>query len=105
MANEPFLFYTGEGDKYFTGTAAWSLKGLAEALRKANLKSVEFHNARGDFEKWAEASLGDKTLAEKLKKVRLSKLNGKPLAEATARVVKERFDELSAQTRAATKYF
>jgi hypothetical protein len=105
MANEPFLFYTGEGDKHFTGTVAWSLKGLAEALRRASLKSVEFHNARGDFEKWAEASLGDKTLAEKLKKVRLSKLSGKPLAEATAKVVKQRFDELSAQTRAATKYF
>ncbi len=105
IANEPFLFYTGEGDKHFTGTAVWSLKGLAEALRKVNLKSVEFHNARGDFEKWAETSLGDKTLAEKLKKVRLSKLNGKPLAEATAKVVKQRFNELSAQTKAATKYF
>jgi alpha-amylase len=105
MANEPFLFYTGEGDKHFTGTVVWSLKGLAEALRKVSTKSVEFHNSRGDFEKWAEKSLGDQMLAGRLNKVGLSKLKGEPLANATAKVVKERFDELSAQTRAATKYF
>ncbi len=105
MANEPFLFYTGEGDKHFTGTVVWSLKGLAETLRKVNTKSVEFHNSRGDFEKWAEKSLGDQMLAGRLKKVGLSKLKGEPLANAIAKVVKERFAELSAQTRAATKYF
>lgn len=104
MANEPFLFYTGEGDKHFTGTMVWSLKGLADALRKVSVKSVEFHDGRGDFEKWAEKSLGDQMLAKRLKKVGLSKLKGEELAKTLADVVRERFDELCAQTRAATKY-
>jgi hypothetical protein len=69
------------------------------------VKSIEFHNARGDFEKWTEKSLGDRILEERLKKVRLSKLKGEPLAKAITKIVKERFEELSAQTRAATKYF
>jgi alpha-amylase len=38
-ANEPFLFYSGEGEKYFTGTLAWSLKGMVEALRRISRKS------------------------------------------------------------------
>lgn len=105
VANEPFLFYTGEGEKFYTGTMAWSLKGLVEALRKASTKSVEFHSARGDFEKWAEKSLLDKPLTERLKKIGLSKLKGKPLAEAIIRVAEERLDELNMQTQTATRYF
>jgi alpha-amylase len=104
-ANEPFLFYTGEGEKYFTGTMAWSLKGLVEALEKVSVKSVEFHDARGDFEKWVEKSLLDKVLAGRLRRARLSKLKGESLVKAVAKAVKERFDELSAQTQAVTKYF
>ena len=104
-ANEPFLFYTDEGETHFTGTMAWSLKGMTEILPKVSAKSVEFHNARGDFEKWAEKSLQDKPLAAQLKKVRLSRLKGERLAEAVAKVVKERFDELSTQVEATTRNF
>jgi alpha-amylase len=103
-ANEPFLFYTGEGEKYFTGTTAWSLKGIVETLRKVNAKSVEFHNTRGDFEKWAEKSLQDKTLAGQFKKIRLSRLKGEQLTEAVIKVAKERFDELSMQTQTTIRY-
>jgi alpha-amylase len=95
IANEPFLFHTGKGDEYFTGTMAWSLKGLIEALRRVSAKSVEFHNARGDFEKWAEKSLRDMMLMQRLKKIRLSKLKGEALPRAIIKVVKERSDELS----------
>jgi alpha-amylase len=104
-ANEPFLFHTGEGEEHYTGTMALSLKGLGQTLKKINLKPVEFHNARGDFEKWAEKSLRDKALAARLKKVRLSKLNGERLRKALAEAVTERFGELSAQAEAATGYF
>lgn len=104
-ANEPFLFYTDEGEEYFTGTRAWTLKGLAEALRKVNRKSVEFHNSRGDFEKWAEESLQDETLAKLLKKIRTSRLKGDALAEAIGKVVEQRFCELTEQAQAATQYF
>jgi len=104
-ANEPFLFYTGVGENHFTGIMAWSLKGLKKALQKIGTKSLEFHNSRGDFEKWAENSLYDKPLAENLKKIRLSKMKGETLRKSLIRVVKERFDELNRQTQAATKHF
>lgn len=104
-ANEPFLFYTGVGEKHFTGTMAWSLKGLTEALQKTSIKSIEFHNRRRDFEKWAEKSLHDKTLAEQLKKLRLSKIRGEVLRKSITKIVKKRFDELNMQMQKVTKYF
>jgi alpha-amylase len=104
-ANEPFLFYSGEGEKYFTGTLAWSLKGMTEALRKVNKKSVEFHQARGDFEKWAEKSLHDEILAKELSKMRAIKLKGEALTEAIGKIMEQRFRELTKQTQTATGYF
>ncbi len=104
-ANEPFLFYSNTGEKNFTGIMAWSLKGFTKALREVNVKSIEFHDSRGDFERWAEKSLHDKTLTEQLRKIRLSKLRGKMLRESLIKVVKERFNELSKQTQTATKYY
>jgi alpha-amylase len=104
-ANEPFLFYTGVGEKHFTGIMAWSLKGLTKAIRKISTKSLEFHNSRRDFEKWAEKSLKDKKLAKQLKAIRLSKLKGKQLREAIVKAVRERFNELNQQLQNATKYF
>ena len=104
-ADEPFLFYTGEEEKHYTGVMSWTMKGMAKALQKVSAKSLEFHNSRGDFEKWAEKSLRDKTLAGQLKKLRLSKLKGEPLAKALAGAVKERFEELNAQIETSTRYF
>jgi len=104
-ANEPFLFYNDVGEKHFTGTMAWTLRGFIKALQKINIKSLEFHNSRGDFEKWAKKSLIDKALSERLKKIRLSKLKGNMLRKSLITVVNERFNELSKQTQAATKYF
>jgi alpha-amylase len=103
-ANEPFLFYTGTGKKRFTGTMAWSLKGFVKALQEGNIKSIEFHNRRGDFERWAEKSLRDKEFAKQLKKVRLAKLKGEKLRKSIAEVAKERRKKLSQQMQ-ATKYF
>jgi alpha-amylase len=105
VANEPFLFHTNEGDKYFTGVMAWSLKGLEAALRKVNVKSVEFHNVRGDLEKWAEKSLQDQALAGQLKKIKASKLKGESLRNALIEAVKDRYHELNRQAQAVTRYF
>jgi len=104
-ANEPFLFYTGVGESYFTGMTAWSLKGFKKAFQKISIKSLEFHNSRGDFEKWAEKSLNDRTLAEQLKKIRLSKIKGEMLRKSLTKTAKERFDEISKQIQKTTRYF
>ncbi|MGC8998027.1 MAG: DUF5752 family protein [Candidatus Bathyarchaeia archaeon] len=104
-ANEPFLFYRGLGEENYTGIMAWSLKGFIKALQKAEIKSIEFHNNRGDFEKWAENSLHDKVLAKKLREIRLSKIRGQALRKALTAAAKERFSELVQQLKALTEYF
>jgi len=94
-ANEPFLFYKDVGEKYYTGIMAWSLKGFVKALQKAETKSIEFHNDRGDLEKWVENSLQDKVLARQLRKIRLSKLKGEELRSSIVEIAKKRFNKLN----------
>lgn len=103
-ANEPFLFYTGMGEKHYTGTMAWTLKGFLKALQKVNIKSIEFHKRRRDFEKWAKVSLCDNEFAKQLKKVGLSNLKGEKLRRSLTEVATERFKKLGQQMQ-ATKYF
>ena len=104
-ANEPFLFHTDVGEKFYTGVMAWSLQGFQNAMAKVNVRSLEFHDGRGDFEKWAEKSLQDKTLVEQLKDVRRSKARGEKLRNMLVIAVEKRFNELSQQTQDATRYF
>jgi alpha-amylase len=104
-ADEPFLFYTDVGKEYFTGIMAWSLKGFIKALQKVNIKSLEFHSTRGDFERWAEKSLHDKELAEQLKKTRLAKVKGEMLRKILTKISKERYKQVSRQVQKITKYF
>jgi alpha-amylase len=104
-ANEPFLFHTKLGKEYFTGVMTWSLKGFAKALETVDVKALEFHNRRGDFEKWAKYSLRDEVLARQLKEIKAAKLKGKELRKAVADAAKKRFKELSAQVQTAVKLF
>jgi alpha-amylase len=103
-ANEPFLFYRGKGEKRYTGVMVWSLKGFAEALQRISSRSIKFHSGKGDFERWAETSLRDSMLAERLREVRLSGAEGAKLRQSLVRAVEERFRELADQTQRATKY-
>jgi alpha-amylase len=103
--DEPFLFYTGLGERYFTGVRAWSMTGFINAIQKVTLKSVEFHSQRGDFQRWAEKSLRDATLATQLSKERLTRLHGETLRRTIAKTVKERLKTLKTQLQSATKYF
>ncbi len=104
-ANEPFLFYAGIGEEHYTDIKAWSLQEFSNALQKAALKSIEFHNSRGDFHRWVEKSLHDKPLVEQLKEVRHSKINGEKLRKSLIRLTEKRFKELSQQAQETTKYF
>ena len=84
---------------------SWSLKGFWETLRTVDVKAVEFHNRRGDFESWAQQSLQDKALAHQVKEVRTKKLKGEVLRKAIIDAVEKRFKELSAQVQAAVRFF
>jgi alpha-amylase len=104
-ANEPFLFHTEIGEKYYTGVTAWSLQEFGSALEKVSLKAIEFHNGRGDFEKWAEKSLRDEFLKEELKEIRRSKIDGDRLRKMLVETAEKRFEKLKQQTQASTRYF
>ena len=104
-ANEPFLFYVDAGDENFTGEMAWSLKGFARALQEVSEKSLEFHNSRGDLEKWVKHSLRDEKLSRKLRETRRKKLKGAPLRKEIVSVVEERYNEISSQAQNSTKAF
>jgi hypothetical protein len=76
-ANEQFEFQTSEGKSGSTGLSALSLVGFHNILAKVPQGSIEFHRSRGDFENWFELSLRDKVLADKIRKVNESDLEGK----------------------------
>lgn len=104
-ANEPFLFHTNVGKEYYTGTMAWSLAGIGKILSGVTVKSVEFHNSRGDFEEWASNSLHDIVLSQRLKKISASNLRGEQLKKAVIGAFKARFKELSEAVRLSTEYY
>jgi len=104
-ANEPFLFHTGEGEENFTGILAWSLKGLVAAFRTIDVKALEFHNARGDFQPWAEHSLQDEALSQQLGEIGCSKLRGENLRKALVKVAETKFRASSEQVQKVTRLF
>lgn len=93
-ANEPFLFYTSSKEQNFTGIKVWSLKGFIDALRKVNIKSIEFHSKKRDFEQWVRLSLYDEELATKFKDIRASEVQGEKLRIDLYETANRRFTEL-----------
>jgi alpha-amylase len=104
-ANEPFLFYTGIGKDYYTGTMAWSLKGFINAAKQVDAKALEFHIFNGDFESWAEHSLKDKKLALKFKALKTSQQKNDSLRKEIVDYAKERYAALNKQAQDATQLF
>lgn len=102
VANEPFLFYTGVGKKYYTGTMAWSLKGFIKALQNVDAKAIEFHVANGDFESWAQYSLKDQKLATKISQIKAEDEQGEKLREVMVDAAKKRFATTSKQVQDAS---
>ena len=56
-----FYFYSGIGQ--FTGLSSDSLADFRDKIRSVDIRSIQFHVARGDFEAWIR-HLGDTRLRE-----------------------------------------
>lgn len=93
-ANEPFLFYKGSGEENFTGTRAWSLVGFLNAIQKTDMSIIEFHDRKGDIEKWATISLRDEELGKRLENIRTSKVQDEELRKNLIDAVQSRLTEL-----------
>jgi hypothetical protein len=87
-----FYFFTSIGN--YTGESASSLKEFMEKINQVNVKSLEFHLYRGDFEKWAVEVLEDKKLADEISKLRVLNYYGYALKEQLYNVVARHYKEL-----------
>ena len=87
-----FQFYFAL-DQY-TGIHANSLKDFVDKIQTVDLKSIEFHVPRKDFELWIN-SLGDTELAKRLELIRMKKLTGKNLRMEIHQAVSSRLAELT----------
>jgi hypothetical protein len=72
-----FYFFTSIGN--YTGSSASSLKEFMEKINEVNVKSLEFHLYRGDFEKWMSDVLRDGELAGDISRLQRLNLMGEPL--------------------------
>lgn len=86
-----FSFRTEKG---FLGVEAASLYELAHLIPTLPLESLEYHDRREDFVKWAEGTLGDGGLASRLRKVANRRYQGQELREALQQVVSTHYEEI-----------
>jgi predicted transcriptional regulator len=76
-----------------SGVYANSLKNFVDKIQNVNLKCIEFHVPRKDFELWVN-SLGDQELSKKLQLLRTKHLSGEPLRKELYETVNSRIEEL-----------
>jgi hypothetical protein len=87
-----FHFYSEVGS--YTGKSASGLNQFGEILKTIDIRSIEFHLQRGDFEKWVRF-LGDNILALQLARIRKKAPEGEKLREKICDVVSKRINKLS----------
>ena len=90
-----FYFFTSIGN--YTGVSAASLKEFVERIDEVNVKSLEFHLYRGDFEKWITETLEDKELAGDIRRLQNISLTGDALRNQLSTVVSKRVKRLASQ--------
>jgi len=90
-SDKAFHFYTGIHQ--YTHVIAHSLAEFSDKLQKIDVKSVEFHIPRKDFEHWGQG-LGDVELAKRLGLIRNMHLHGEDLRTRVYETVKHRLEEL-----------
>jgi hydroxymethylpyrimidine pyrophosphatase-like HAD family hydrolase len=78
------------------GREAASLYEFFQLIPTVPLASLEYHDRREDFSRWAEGALGDADLAARLRKLAHRQLEGKALREALRQTVAARYEELNA---------
>ena len=86
-----FAFRTEKGH---LGLEAASLYELSHLIPTLPLESLEYHDRREDFVKWAEWTLGDGALASRLRKVANRRYQGEELRKALDQTVFTHYEEI-----------
>jgi hypothetical protein len=90
--DEAFYFFTSIGN--YTGHSAASLDEFLLKIKDIDMKSLEFHLFREDFEKWIAQTLGDIRLSDDIRSLRIQKIVGNALRDRLYLVVSRRLKEL-----------
>jgi hypothetical protein len=90
---QAFYFFTSIGN--YTGISAASLTEFLEKIKEVDVKSLEFHLLRGDFEKWIATTLEDKELAAWIRELQNKHLSGDLLRTRLSFLVERRLKQLS----------
>jgi Mn-dependent DtxR family transcriptional regulator len=97
--DKAFNFYV-DSDKSFH-MHAHSLQDFANKLAKIDLKAIEFHMSRNDFEAWFKY-LGDQELTKKVAIIKERKITGEPLRLLLHTTITQHCQELMKLTEQIT---
>lgn len=89
--NEGLELYKAPGE--FTGKTASSLNDLHEKLRQVDIRAVNYHFKRREFEKWIRNNIGDEELARRFGRIDREQ-HGEKLRTQMMTLIKMRLDEL-----------
>jgi hypothetical protein len=100
---EGFNFYIALGEPI--GKTAISLADFAEKMADVDVRSVNFHYPRKDFEKWIFEVIGDTKLASRLNLISRMHIGikGEALRNQIIRAVKVRLSEIEPSPPAITR--
>jgi len=87
-----FHFHTGINQ--YLGIYANSLNDFLEKIQTIDLKSIEFHIPRGDFEFWFH-DLGDQELTKRIALISKMGFSGEELRKKVYETIKDRYEELT----------
>ena len=90
-----FYFFTSIGN--YTGVNALSLEDFVKKVKEVNIKSLEFHLYRGDFEEWVDKTLEDNILVKKIRNLRMLKPLGNALRDQLYFIASKRIEEIKKQ--------
>jgi hypothetical protein len=90
--NKRFYFCAPNGINL--GSSAASLWEFRETLGTIQLGSLQYHQARGDFEHWIQGVLGDAELAHLVYKLDGGQIEGETLRQSLLELVIHRYNEL-----------
>ena len=92
--NNAFYFFTYIGQ--YSGKFAVNLADFCQKIKRIDVKSVDFHFRRRDFQKWIRTTIGDTYLATEISKIGES-IQGEELRDQIYQTVERRLTELKKQ--------
>lgn len=97
-----FYFFTSIGN--YTGESAASLEEFVKKILDVNVKSLEFHLYRGDFERWVAETLEDSVLTSKIRQLKFLKPIGIDLRDRLFLIVSKHYENLKKPHRTSPTF-